>query len=145
MRYFDTSFLAPLFLRDRNSSAIEGFVAALPPDELATSQWARLEFSSLLGREVRMRSLTAEAATVLDRMFSDTVAQAFAMFPPAADDFDLAGRYIANYQTGLRAGDAMHLAIAVNRQVAAIYTLDNGLLKAGHILGLPVSPGIRRG
>jgi predicted nucleic acid-binding protein len=42
----------------------------------------------------------------------------------------------------LRAGDALHLAIAANRHAAAIYSLDKRLLRAGEILGLPVSAGI---
>jgi hypothetical protein len=42
----------------------------------------------------------------------------------------------------LRAGDALHLAIAGNRQAAAIYSLDKGLLMAGRLLDLPVSMGI---
>jgi predicted nucleic acid-binding protein len=43
----------------------------------------------------------------------------------------------------LRAPDALHLAIAANRNATAIYTLDAGLRKAGRLMGLPVRSGIR--
>jgi hypothetical protein len=52
-------------------------------------------------------------------------------------------RYLDNYETGLRAGDALHLAIAGNHRAKAIYSLDKTMIKAGKILGLPVSAGIR--
>jgi len=62
---------------------------------------------------------------------------------PNADDFDLAKTYLANHASGLRAGDALHLAVAKNHDSKAIYSLDKTLLKAGKMLGLPVSTGIR--
>jgi predicted nucleic acid-binding protein len=45
----------------------------------------------------------------------------------------------------LRAGDALHLAIAKNNHAGAIYSFDKTLLKAGKVLGLPVSAGVQTG
>ncbi|MDE2230228.1 MAG: hypothetical protein KGL11_14465 [Alphaproteobacteria bacterium] len=42
----------------------------------------------------------------------------------------------------MRAGDALHLAIATNHGAEAIYSLDKTLLKAGRRLGLPVSAAV---
>ena len=67
----------------------------------------------------------------------------FAVLLPSASDFDLARHYLGRSETGLRAGDALHLAVANNHHAAAIYSLDKILLKAGKILQLPVSMGIR--
>ncbi|MFG1466891.1 type II toxin-antitoxin system VapC family toxin, partial [Xanthobacter sp. DSM 24535] len=58
-----------------------------------------------------------------------------------ADDYDLAKKFLGTFETGLRAGDALHLAIASNHQAGAIYSLDKVLFKAGKILGLPVNAG----
>lgn len=66
----------------------------------------------------------------------------FAVFLPDAADFTQARDYLLRHETGLRAGDALHLAIASNRRASAIYSLDNGLVKAGKMLGLPASRGI---
>jgi predicted nucleic acid-binding protein len=61
---------------------------------------------------------------------------------PLAEDFDRAAAYLGNYGSGLRGGDALHLAVAANRQAEAIYTLDKGLLRAGRMLGLPIHAGV---
>ncbi|MGA7487629.1 MAG: type II toxin-antitoxin system VapC family toxin [Xanthobacteraceae bacterium] len=142
MLYFDTSFLAPLILQEATSAKIERFVTGLPPGTLAISQLARVEFSSLLAREVRMGGLDVKAARDADAQFEAVVRESFIILLPGAADFDLAKEYLANFGTGLRAGDALHLAVAKNRNGEAIYSLDKTLLRAGKMLGLPVSTGI---
>jgi predicted nucleic acid-binding protein len=140
--YFDTSFVAPLILQEATSAKVESFVTRLPAGTLAISQLVRVEFSSLLAREVRMGGLDVKTARVADSQFEAIVKESFIVLLPSADDFDLAKEYLGNYRTGLRAGDALHLAVAKNHNGQAIYSLDKTLLRAGKILGLPVSTGI---
>jgi predicted nucleic acid-binding protein len=140
--YFDTSFLAPLVLPESTSDKIAAFVRRLPVEELTVSHWTRVEFSSLIARDVRMSVLDAAAGERADARFEAMVDASFAVLLPNADDFGLAKRYLGKFNTALRAGDALHLAIAGNRQAAAIYSLDKGLLMAGRLLDLPVSMGI---
>lgn len=142
MLYFDTSFLAPLVLPESTSDRIAAFVRRLPVEDLTVSHWTRVEFSSLIARDVRMSVLDAAAGARADARFEAMVDASFAVLLPNADDFGLAKRYLGKFNTGLRAGDALHLAIAGNRQAAAIYSLDKGLLMAGRLLDLPVSMGI---
>ncbi len=142
MLYFDTSFLAPLVLPESTSDKIAAFVRRLPVEELTVSHWTRVEFSSLIARDVRMSVLDAAAGARADARFEAMVDASFVVLLPNADDFGLAKRYLGKFNTGLRAGDALHLAIAGNRQAAAIYSLDKGLLMAGRLLDLPVSMGI---
>ena len=142
MLYFDTSFLAPLILQEPTSADVEKFVTGLPVGELAISHWTRIEFSSLLAREVRMGGLDRRAARDADAQFDALVAESFVVLLPNADDFDLARQNLQTYESGLRAGDALHLAIAANRRADAFYSLDKALLKAGKLLGVPVSVGI---
>jgi predicted nucleic acid-binding protein len=137
--YFDTSFHAPLVLPESTSDKIAAFVRRLPVEELTVSHWTRVEFSSLIARDVRMSVLDAAAGARADARFEAMVDASFAVLLPNADDFGLAKRYLRKFNTGLRAGDALHLAIAGNRQAAAIYSLDKGLLMAGRLLDLPVS------
>lgn len=105
--YFDTSFLAPLILEESASSRVERFVAGLPEGELSISHWTRVEFSSLLAREVRMGGLERQVAEDADAQFETMVAESFVVFLPNADDFTLAKAYLHNHETGLRAGDAL--------------------------------------
>ena len=46
MVYLDTSFLAPLFIAEDTSDAVEGHLRHLD-GTLATSDWTRVEFASL--------------------------------------------------------------------------------------------------
>ena len=57
VRYFDTSFLVPLILPEATSEPISAFFEDLSHEDLAVSDWTRVEFASLLAREVRMGSL----------------------------------------------------------------------------------------
>ncbi|MFN3075996.1 MAG: type II toxin-antitoxin system VapC family toxin [Alphaproteobacteria bacterium] len=143
MLYFDTSFLVPLILPEATSDTIAELVRGLPADQFTVSHWTRVEFSSLIAREVRMGGLGAQAAAQADARFEAMVDESFAVILPNADDFDLAKEYLSNPETGLRAGDALHLAIARNHRAETIFSLDKTLLKAGSVLGLPVSAGIR--
>lgn len=143
MIYFDTSFLVPLVLPEATSARVARFVRALPASELTVSHWTRVEFSSLLGREVRMGGLSARAATRADTTFEQMIVASFEVLLPDTVDFSRAKDYLARHETGLRGGDALHLAVAANRGARAIYCLDKTMTKAGSALGLPISAGIR--
>lgn len=142
MVYLDTSFIAPLAIAEASSESVEAFLLGRKA-ELATSQWTRVEFASLVARRVRMGEFDtdqAEAVRVaLDRLLSES----FTMLTPTAVDFTTAVELLAKPDTGLRAGDALHLAIARNHGAKTMYTLDRGLLKAGKQLKVPVSAGVR--
>jgi predicted nucleic acid-binding protein len=142
MLYFDTSFLVPLVLPEATSARIAAFVGELNSGQFTVSHWTRIEFSSLIAREVRMGGLNAHAATQADARFEAMVDASFTVLLPNADDFTMAKQYLGRFETGLRAGDALHLAIASNHRADAIYSLDRTFLRAGSKLGLPVSMGI---
>ena len=143
MLYFDTSFLAPLILPESTSDKVAAFVRRLPVGQLEVSQWTRVEFSSLIARKVRMGELDVDEAVRADHRFEAMVTESFAIILPDVADFALAKRYLARFETGLRAGDAMHLAIANNHHATAVYSLDKKVLMAGKILNLPVSAAIK--
>ncbi len=142
MIYFDTSFLTPLFREEATSAEVERFMRGLPVGELALSHWTRVEFASLLAREVRMGGLDIQVAKDADAQFEAITRESFIVLLPDAYDFNLAREYLGNYETGLRAGVALHLAIARNHRAKAIYSFGKKFLKAGRQLGLPVGEGI---
>ena len=142
MRYFDTSFLVPLILPEATSTRIADFFEALAADDLATSHWTRVEFASLLAREVRMGELDAGAAREAGSQFEAMIDSSFVVLSPNRADFDRARDWIGHFEVGLRAGDALHLAIAGNRGADAVYSLDRRMVAAGKTLGLPTSAGI---
>ena len=142
MRYFDTSFLAPLWLAEATSEPIIEFLKNLRQGDWAVSHWTRVEFFSTIARHVRMKTLDTEAAHKVNLKFDTIIDKYFEVFLPNRNDFDRAREYINYFEIGLRAGDALHLAIAGNRGANAIYSLDKSFLFAGKRLGLPTTAGV---
>ena len=143
MLYFDTSFLAPLILEEATSAKIEAFFARLPVGELYVSHWTRVEFASLIAREVRMGGLAESDALLAIAQFDELVTDSFQVLAPGVADYELAKAYIQHFATKLRAGDAMHLAIASNNGAKTLYTLDEGLLNAAKLMKVHASRGIK--
>ena len=143
MLYFDTSFLIPFFLDEQTSGRVDRFIRQQRRGEPALSLWTRIEFSSALARQVRLGRLAPETALEIDLEFDSVIADSFVTLLPSAGDFELSKQFLRRYETALRAGDALHLAIASNHGARTIYSLDRGLLKAGQLLGLPAESGLQ--
>lgn len=143
MVYLDTSFIAPLVIAENCSDAVEALVLKVKPGELTTSMWTQVELSSMVSRKVRMGDLTEPQAEVVRREFDRLLGESFEMLTPTVADFATAVRFLEIPKTGLRAGDALHLAIAANRHAKRILTLDKGFLEAGKALKLPVTLGLK--
>lgn len=143
MLYFDTSFLAPLILEEATSAKIEAFFAKLPVGELYVSHWTRVEFASLIAREVRMGGLAESDALLAIGQFDEMMTESFQILAPGVADYELAKAYIQYFATKLRAGDALHLAIASNNGAKMFYTLDDGLLNAAKLMKVHASRGIK--
>ena len=143
MVYLDTSFVAPLVIAENSSDAVEAFVLKVRPGELTTSMWTQVELSSMVSRKVRMGDLSDSQAEVVRREFDRVLGESFEILAPTAADFAAAAKYLESPKTGLRAGDALHLAIAANHRAKRILTLDQGFVEAGRLLKLPVTLGIK--
>lgn len=101
-----------------------------------------MEFASVLSRLVRMGELSNDTAGLCNERFSLLLVEYFQVVLPQIEDFDLTWRYLTRLDSSLRAGDVLHLAIASNLAVDQIITLDEGMIKAGNALKLPVDRGI---
>lgn len=143
MIYLDTSFLTPLFRAESVSQRIEDFLAAQPPGTLAISQWTRVEFASVMARDVRMNTLDESTARKLVKEFDALADDSLHVLIPAAADFDLARDFVVEFATRLRGPDALHMAIARNNGVEEILTLDDGLLFAARKLKLKARRGVK--
>ena len=141
MIYLDTSFLAPFYIHEATSDGVENVLLAFPAGELAISDWTRVEFASLLTRRIRMGELTQEIVEETMRSFQADIAEFYAIFAVNTEDFEQATQFLLQGNTGLRAGDALHLAIAYNREVENILSLDRDLIAAAQILGISASSG----
>jgi len=107
------------------------------------SHWTRVEFASLIAREVRMGGLAESDALRAIAQFDELVTDSFQVLAPGVADYELAKTYIQHFAAKLRAGDAMHLAIASNNSAKTLYTLDEGLLNAAKLMKVHASRGIK--
>ncbi len=90
-----------------------------------------------------MKHYLASAALKVDGDLESLIHDSFLILTVKRDDLETAKLLLQKYETALRAGDALHLAIARNNNAEAIYSLDDRMIRAGRLLGLPVSRGIR--
>lgn len=143
MLYLDSSFVAPLVLNEDVSPEVEAFLAKQAAGSLAVSQWTRVEFCSLVAREVRMKHFSTQTAEAVIAEFEALVQESCQVWLPSAADYNLARTLLGRFDSGLRGGDALHLAIARNQGADKVLTLDEGLLKAAKLLKIQAARGIR--
>jgi predicted nucleic acid-binding protein len=142
LNYFDTSWLIPLVAEEAASQQVGEQLASLDRGSLFTSNWALVEFASMLAREIRMGAMKAQEATQLRAGFEDLIQSSFLLILPQQEDYSRAVSFLADATSGLRGPDAMHLAVAANSGASQIFSLDKKMISAGRFLGLPVSSGL---
>jgi predicted nucleic acid-binding protein len=95
---------------------------------------------------VRSRLLTLQNARIVLAAYDNLARRSATILVPAPADYELATRLVENFESGLRAPDALHLAIAQNNDVAALATGDKVLAQAAAALGLkPIVPALDQG
>ena len=135
MIYLDSSVLVPYLVSEPQSHAVEEALGKLRQD-VAISYWTEAELVSALGRKVRNRECSEATLRRTVAQMRSTVAASFIRLAPAIQDFEQAITFMLNPKTGLRAGDALQLAIA-QRHGATVWTFDQGMLAAAHTLKIP--------
>jgi len=136
VRYVDTSTFVPLFLPETRSSEVRAWFTRLDIAEIVISTWTMTEFASALGRKVRAGAATADAATRARGAFLTLARRSLQQVVPSREDFLMAARLLERFELGLRAGDALHVAIALRRGVTSLVTLDRGMARAAVALGV---------
>ena len=143
MLYLDTSFLVPYFVSEESSEKVEAYLRGLEGEELFVSAWTATEFVSALGLKVRTKQLDKPAASAALAAFREVGERYFNWLAVSPGDFKAASAYLEKWNLGLRAGDALHLAVAKTNGVKKLLTLDERMLKAARALRIPASTGIR--
>ncbi|HWL67585.1 MAG TPA: type II toxin-antitoxin system VapC family toxin [Geminicoccus sp.] len=68
--------------------------------------------------------------------FNQLIPDSFTVLPVTAGAFPVAATFVDQHLLGLRAGDALHLAVA-SAHGATVHTLDHRLAEAGPAVGVP--------
>ena len=136
--YLDTSVLIPTLIAEPSIESVYDYLGAINR-ELLISDFAATEVASVLSRLIRMRLLLLTDGNASVRL-ADLDAWRAAMSLPAdiqAADARFAYNYVRRFALGLRAADALHLAIARCLE-AALITLDRRLATAARELGMAI-------
>lgn len=135
MLYLDTSLLVAALTRERETGRMQAWLGEQEPDNLAISGWVMAEFSSALSIKLRARQIDAAQRAAALAMFTRLSAESFMTLPISGMQFRTAARFADQHALGLRAGDALHLAICADHG-ASLCTLDRRLHLAGEALGV---------
>lgn len=134
MRYVDTSVLIAFLLPESGSQLAERLMTS-PGDALAYSSWTEVELLSALDIQVRRKLITRRAAKRVVDVFANLVAPALVRLAVSDNDHRMAAHILDGWQTSLRAGDALHLALVQEYQ-AELWTFDRIMAKAASHFGL---------
>jgi predicted nucleic acid-binding protein len=133
--YLDTSLLVAALTKEAKSDRVQAWLAKQRTDNLVISDWVTAEFSAALSIKLRTGKIEAAHRTAALAMFANLSADTFVTLPVSGLQFRTAARFADQYALGLRAGDALHLAICADHG-ATLCTLDRRLSEAGPVLAV---------
>jgi uncharacterized protein len=139
MFYLDTSFVVASLTSDEvQSENARRWLETAEPETLVVSDWVKTEISSALSLKIRIGQLTIEDRTVVLQRWYLLLAESLSTIKVQPEDFESAGHFVDRHELSLRAGDALHIAIA-QRAGCTLVTLDKRMADAAVELGVPVA------
>lgn len=121
-------------MTEATTPRVQAWMSVQDPNRLSISDWTLTELSSALAIKLRTRQIDAPQRAMGLTLFNQLVSSTFTVLPVTGAHFRTAAKYVDLHAPGLRAADALHLAVAVDHG-ATLHTLDRRLAQAGPALG----------
>lgn len=135
MIYLDTSVVvAMLTAEERSDCAIDWFEHC--STSLISCDWLITETHSALALKQRLYGLSASDCQAARRQFDRLLQAGVELRSLERERFRQAAELLQNPALGLRAGDALHLAVALHSRCSHLASFDRRLQAAASNLGL---------
>ena len=138
MVYVDTSALVPLFIREPSTDAVIAWLESAG-ERIAISEWTLVEFASAAAIKLRTGQATARLAKQATARMHEFIEKHCTIAVPGRENFRRAAELAGNDALKLRAGDALHLAIAESLSTPVILCLDQAMIESARLLGIDVA------
>jgi predicted nucleic acid-binding protein len=135
MIYVDTSALVPVFIREPKSEAVMVWLES-SGERLAISEWSLVEFASAAAIKVRTGRVAASLVKQATARVREFARKHCTVAVPGREEFRRAAELAADETLKLRAGDALHLAIAASLSAKGILCLDDAMIESARSLGM---------
>jgi predicted nucleic acid-binding protein len=133
--YLDTSLVVAALTKEARTDQVQTWLGARTSDDLLISDWVNTEFSAALSIKLRSEQIDEATRTGSLAGYNCLRRASLTVLPVTPEQFHAAASFADRYALGLRAGDALHLAIAA-KHGATLCTLDRRLSDAGPKLGI---------
>lgn len=134
--YVDASALVALVTTEPRTAALKQWLRTHEQVPLVSADWCVPEVASALSIKVRSRQLDADLADEAWNEFGAACDGRLQLTPVVATDFSFAAQMCRVPQSGLRAGDALHLAVALRSECDAMLCFDELLNRNAEASGL---------
>lgn len=136
--YLDTSLIVAALVPESASRRVHDWLEAQPAASLVISDWTITEFASALAMKLRTGELTLDQRAAVQAAWTVLRVESLVVLALTPSVFATAATFVDQSMSGLRAGDALHLAVAAANG-CAIATLDRLQAKAAPKCGVPVA------
>jgi len=128
MIYVDTSVFVALCTTEPKSDDVAKWYINSSA-KMISSTWAFTEFSSALSLKVRTGQITEKQSREAWKKFDGLCQNDIELLPIENEVYYSAGILVIDSKSNLRAGDALHLAVAKQLKSKSLATLDKVLAK----------------